>query len=367
MKPLLGVISLDHELDQLNELTYFRCGASVPFAGRYRLIDFILSNMMYAEIVSVGLFIRRKYRSLLDHLGDGKPWDLDRKRGGLFILPPDWNDPTDTSRGELQHFHNNLHFFRRSPGKYIVYSGSRHINMVDIREVYQHHCESEADVTLVYKQVEQLEPEHEGCVRLNVDSSNRVTGIHQEKDNHNIYMEMFVIEKELFLDMVDLCISHGGSHFFRDVIQKGRGNLKVAAYEYKGYHAVINSVQSYYKNSMDLLKREHYLRLFGKQAVQTKIKYEAPTKYLADANISNSLVANGCVIDGSVENSIIFRGVRIEKGARVINSIVMQKSIIQMNANIENVIMDKDVIVSQNRNLMGAPQQPFVIAKSSIL
>lgn len=108
MKQLMGVINLDHELDKLNELTYFRCGAAVPFASRYRLIDFVLSNMMRADLESVGLFVRRKYRSLMDHLGDGKSWDMNRKHGGLFILPPDWNDPTDTSLGDLQHYHNNL-------------------------------------------------------------------------------------------------------------------------------------------------------------------------------------------------------------------------------------------------------------------
>jgi glucose-1-phosphate adenylyltransferase len=367
MKPLLGVVSLDHELDQLNELTYFRCGASVPFAGRYRLIDFVLSNMMYAGITSVGLFIRRKYRSLLDHIGDGKPWDLDRRRGGLFILPPDWNDPTDISKGELQHFHNNLHFFRRSPGEYILYSGSRHIHMVDIQDAYEQHLNSRADVTLIYKKHDQLEPEHAKCVKLDVDSSGKVKDIHQEHNNPNVYMEMFIIEKSLFLDMVNICIAHGGDHFFHDVIQQGRGGLNVFAYEYKGYHAVINSVQSYYKNSMDLLKQEHHLRLFGKQPVQTKIKYEAPTQYLMNANVSNSLIANGCVIDGNVQNSIIFRGVRIESGASVVNSIVMQKSVIGHDSLIENVILDKDVIISSHRQLMGAPQQSFVVAKSSVI
>lgn len=117
MSRLIGVINLDHELDQLKELTYFRCGAAVPFASRYRLIDFTLSNMMHAGVHDIALFIRRKYRSLLDHLGEGRPWDLDRRRGGLFILPPDWNDPTDASRGDLQHVHNNLDFFIAHRGK----------------------------------------------------------------------------------------------------------------------------------------------------------------------------------------------------------------------------------------------------------
>lgn len=196
MKKLMGVINLDHELDKLNELTYFRCGAAVPFASRYRLIDFVLSNMMRAELESVGLFVRRKYRSLMDHLGDGKSWDMNRKHGGLFILPPDWNDPTDTSLGDLQHYHNNLDFFKRAPAKYIVFSGSQHINTVDFQEVFQYHLEKGADVTLVYKTVDQLQPEHDPCLRVEIDEENAVTNIHHEKDHHNVYLDIFIMEKK---------------------------------------------------------------------------------------------------------------------------------------------------------------------------
>ncbi|KAA8997174.1 glucose-1-phosphate adenylyltransferase subunit GlgD [Paenibacillus spiritus] len=365
MKQLLGVINLDHELDNLNELTYFRCGAAVPFASRYRLIDFVLSNMMRADLESVGLFVRRKYRSLMDHLGDGKSWDMNRKHGGLFILPPDWNDPTDTSRGDLQHFHNNLDFFKRASAKYLVHSGSQHISTIDLRELYNYHLKQGADVTLVYKKIEELQPEHELCQRLEVDEDSFVTGIHQEKGHHNVYLDMFIMEKDRFLEMVEHCIAHGESFFFRDAIQKNQNSLKIAAYEYKGYHAVINSLESYYKNSMELLRQENFMELFGNNPVQTKIKYEAPTRYLENAEVSNSLVANGCIIGGKVENSVIFRGVQIRKGARVTNSVIMQKCVIEEGAVIENVIMDKDVQLSRERVLVGDSRRPFVIAKSS--
>ncbi|AIQ72313.1 MULTISPECIES: glucose-1-phosphate adenylyltransferase subunit GlgD [Paenibacillus] len=365
MKQLMGVINLDHELDKLNELTYFRCGAAVPFASRYRLIDFVLSNMMRADLESVGLFVRRKYRSLMDHLGDGKSWDMNRKHGGLFILPPDWNDPTDTSLGDLQHYHNNLDLFKRGSAKYIVFSGSQHINTIDLQDLYSYHLEKGADVTVVYKKIEQLQPEHELCQRIEVDEENNVTNIHHEKDHPNLYLDIFIMEKKLFLEQVEHCIAHGESYFFRDVIQKNRHKFKIAAYEYHGYHAVINSLESYYKNSLELLQQENYFSLFKESPVQTKIKYEAPTRYLESANVSNSLVANGCIIAGTVENSVIFRGVQVRKGAKIINSVIMQKCIIEEDAVIENVIMDKDVHLSKNRILVGDSKRPFVIAKSS--
>ncbi|MDO7905668.1 glucose-1-phosphate adenylyltransferase subunit GlgD [Paenibacillus sp. JX-17] len=364
MKKLLGVVNLDYELDQLKELTYFRCGAAVPFAGRYRLIDFTLSNMMHAGILDTALFVRRKYRSLMDHLGEGKPWDLDRKSGGLFVLPPDWNDPTDPSAGDLQHVHNNLDFFRRSSGEVLVHAGTQHVNKVDIRDAYRYHEEKGADVTLIYTRVENLQPEHAPCTRLDVNEEGYVSHIHHETDHHNIYMEMFIMDKQLYLDQVRRCIAHGENHFFRDAIQRNPSGLKIAAYEYNGYHAVINSVESYYKNSMALLNQENYMELFRDQPVHTKIKYEAPTKYSETANVDNSLIANGCKIAGSVENSILFRGVEVKKGARVINSVIMQKCVIEENALIANVILDKDVKLTQDRTLVGDVKNPFVVAKS---
>ncbi|GAB6929313.1 glucose-1-phosphate adenylyltransferase subunit GlgD [Paenibacillus sp. JCM 10914] len=363
MRDLMGIINLEHERDVLNELTYFRCGAAVPFAGRYRLIDFVMSNMMHAGIQDIALFVRRKYRSLMDHLGEGRPWDMHRKRGGLFILPPDWNDDTDVSSGELRHIYNNLDFFERGPARYVVYSGSQHISTVDLKEVYDYHLEQGADVTLVYTKITPLKDEHRSCTRLDVNEDGMVTDIHYEQNHGGIYMELFVMEKSLFLEMADHCIAHGGSHFFRDGIMQNRHKLNIAGYEYQGYHAVINSVESYYRTSMNLLNPQTYNSLFRNQTVHTKIKYEVPAKYLNSADVCNALVANGCHIDGEVKNSILFRGVQVKRGASIHNSIIMQKCVIGENVRLENVILDKDVIISRDHKLQGDFRKPFVIAK----
>lgn len=363
---LMGVINLDHELDQLNELTYFRAGAAVPFAGRYRLIDFALSNMMNAGVQDIALFVRRKYRSLLDHLGEGGPWDLNRKRGGLFVLPPDWHDPTDISAGDLQHMHNNRDFFNRSTAEYVVHSGSQHLSKVDFCDLAAQHKASGADVTVVYKHVNMLEPEHDACFRVNVGEDGVVNGIHNEKGHHDLYLDLFIMEKGLYMQQMEYCIAHGDSYFFRDAILKNPTGMKIMGYEYDGYHAVINSIESYYKNSLELLDPEKYKQLFSPEMpVQTKIKYEAPTKYLEGADVRNSLVANGCQIAGEVDTSVLFRGVKVEKGAKVINSIIMQKCVIEAGTILENVILDKDVLVTANRNLVGDSRKPFVIAKRS--
>ncbi|RSL34053.1 glucose-1-phosphate adenylyltransferase subunit GlgD [Salibacterium salarium] len=368
MDRIAGIINLDHEQDVLEELTYFRCGAAVPFAGRYRMIDFVLSNMTNSRIVSVALFTRRKYRSLMDHLEQGKAWDLDRNRGGLFILPPDWNDPTDISRGDLQHFHNNLDFVKRALADYILVTGSQHICNIDFQEVLADHKEVDADVTVIYKHVDELYPEHRLSHKLTIDQQQRVTAIHNETSHHNVYMDIFLVKKELICDMIEDCIAHGNEHLFLDAIKANLSELHVHAHEYKGMHALVNSVESYYRNSAKLLDADVHDQLFKDDApILTKVKNEAPSKYLPDSQVSNTLVANGCVIDGRVENSILFRGVKVGEGAVIKNSIIMQRCDIESYAVLENVILDKDCKISENRTLIGAAEKPYVVPKRKVI
>ena len=202
MERMLGVVNLDREIDFLDELTYFRCGASVPYAGRYRLIDFIISNMINSNIIEIAVFVRNKYRSLLDHLGEGKQWNLDKKRGGLFILPPDWHDPSDISKGDYQHFHNNMDFFHRGNPDYVLHTGSQHLCNIDFQKVVSHHKKNNSDVTLIYKNVDTVPDECLECWRLEIDDTGEVVDINNEAKNKNIYMEMFIINKELLIDLV---------------------------------------------------------------------------------------------------------------------------------------------------------------------
>ncbi|MFW6268558.1 MAG: glucose-1-phosphate adenylyltransferase subunit GlgD [Bacillota bacterium] len=364
MENMMGVINIDREHDFLNELTYFRCGAAVPFLGRYRLIDFVLSNMASAGMFEIALFVRNKYRSLFDHLGEGKEWNLDRKVGGLFILPPDWHDPTDFSVGDLRHFHNNIDFFHRGLADYVLHAGSQHICNIDYSKVLDQHIAEDADVTLIYKNIDQIEEEHGYCKRLEVDDQGRVSDIYNAPENNNVYMEMFIINKDLMLELVNYCIAHRKDYFFGDAIMDRIDELDVYSYEYKGFHGVVNSIKSYYKNSMRLLEKENYKSLFHDDTlILTKVKDEVPTKYYDCSRVKNSLVANGCMIKGEVKNSIIFRQVEIDKGVEINNSIIMQRGKINKNAVLSNVILDKEVTVEEDTTLVGGKEQPFVAAK----
>ncbi|WP_181347843.1 glucose-1-phosphate adenylyltransferase subunit GlgD [Thalassobacillus sp. CUG 92003] len=364
MDRIAGIINLDHEKDVLGELTYFRCGAAVPFAGRYRLIDFAISNMTNSRIESVAVFARKKYRSLMDHLEQGKAWDLDRKWGGLFILPPDWNDPTDISQGDLQHFHNNIDFINRTLADYILVTGSQSICNINFQDVLAAHKASEADVTVVYKQVDELYPEHRLAHKLSIDDDQNVIAIHNDHQNRNVYMDMYIIEKHYMYDLIEECIAHGCSNFFLDGIKGKLPDIKIHAYAYEGEYALINSVESYYRHSVRMLDEQEHDGLFKEDApIFTKVKNEAPSKYSPDSTVTNSLVANGCIIEGHVEDSILFRGVKVGKGAVVKNSIIMQRCDVDGKAVLENVILDKNCTITEGRTLVGAPEKPFVVPK----
>ena len=364
MNRIAGIINLDEEQDVLDELTYFRCGAAVPFAGRYRMIDFTISNMINSRIDSIAIFARSKYRSLMDHLEQGKAWDLDRQQGGLFILPPDWNDPTDISRGDLKHFHNNMDFINRVQADYLLISGSQNICNINFQEVLKEHKASNADVTVIYKKVDELYPEHRFAHKLTVDEQNRVTDIHNAQQNQNVYMNMFLLKKSYLYSLVEDCIACGKSNLFLDAIKAKSKEIHIHAHEYKGVHALINSVESYYRNSAKLLNETEHDGLFKEESpIFTKIKNETPTKYFPGSNVQKTLVASGCVIEGQVEDSILFRGVKVGKGAVIKNSIIMQKCTIESGAVLENVILDKECKISFNRMLIGAKEKPFVVAK----
>ncbi|CQR47116.1 Glycogen biosynthesis protein GlgD [Paraliobacillus sp. PM-2] len=364
MNRIAGIINLDQEIDNMNELTYFRCTGAVPFAARYRLIDFTISNMINANIDSIAIFARKKYRSLLDHLEQGKAWDLDRQHGGLFILPPDWNDPTDISKGELQHFHNNIDFIHRVQADYIIITGSQHICNIDMQDVLEEHIATKADVTVVYKNVDQLHPEHQFTNKLTLDNNNRVVEIDYEKENTQIYMNMYIMKKTALLNWIELSIEKGYSNLFNDAIIPNLSSLHVHGYEYSGTHAFIHSVESYYRNSMCLLNDDSYDGLFQTEApILTKLKNEVPATYAKNSFVRRSMVANGCHIHGDVQNSILFRSVKVGEGAKIEDSIIMQRCEIAPDAVLKHVILDKECSISSGQVLIGTKENPFVVAK----
>lgn len=366
---VMGVINLIHETDELERLTAGRCLATVPFGARYRLIDFVLSSMVNSGISKVAVFAHTKYRSLMDHLGSGKHWDLQHRQSGLFVLPPATDDIQEISRGDLYHFYQQRDYFNRSSTEYVVITRSHMVCNVDFEKVIQFHLEREADITVVCKQQQDLLTGKARKVKLNEDG--RVTAIqdHYGRMSSDISsMEMYVMRKDLLMELVETSLAQGQDHLVRHAILSRLDKLKVYGYMYEGYLGVVNTLSSYYRNNMNLLDSDVWSELFYQPGpIFTKIKDEPPARYLVGSKVTNSLIANGCRIEGTVINSILFRGVHVQKGAIVSNSIVMQNGVIGENSFLQHSILDKDVRVEADRDIRGAASAPFLAGKRKII
>lgn len=367
--PLLGVVNLIHEAEEMGSLTANRCLATVPFGGRYRLIDFTLSSMVNSGVSKVAVFAHTKFRSLMDHIGAGTHWDLHRKGNGLFVLPPSMEDQTDFGKGDLYHFYRHRDYFTRSQEEYVVVSRSHMVSNVDFAKVLEDHKQRGADITVVCKQSPEGVPGLARKVRVN--EAGRIA---EMQDHYGrlasdiLSMEMYVMSKELLLDLVESSLAKGQDHLVRHAILSNLGHLTVNAYLHEGWLGVINNVSGYYRHSMELLRPDVWRELFFRSGpIFTKVKDEPPTRYHGSANVVHSLIANGCDIEGTVENSILFRGVKIHKGAVVRNSIVMQNGIVGQNGTLENCILDKEVEIRPLQHLRGAEDLPFLAVKRKVI
>ncbi|SMC95535.1 glucose-1-phosphate adenylyltransferase subunit GlgD [Sporomusa malonica] len=373
MKNIMGLINLHESDDLLREITRYRPLAAIPFAGRYRLIDFALSNLINSGITNVGILSAGNSRSLMDHIRSGKEWDLARKRDGLFILPSlQTGNVQGAFPNDLADVFANLDYIRSSRQRFILLTGTRMVCNINYEAVYQFHLEKKADITVLYKEysggdirrfTNATMVETDDCSRI-VDME--ICPVHPRSTKMS--MGMCLIDRQLLVDLIDASMSRGGTNVARDCFAKNLGTLKMYGFSFGGYLARISSVQSYFDHSRELLSPEVWQELFfANGSIYTKVKDEAPAKYQQDAAVTRSLVANGSVIAGKVENSILFRGVKVHKDAQVINSIIMQKSEIGPGVVLENVICDKDVKITAGKKLKGELNHPIVIEKGTVI
>ncbi|MBQ7278098.1 MAG: glucose-1-phosphate adenylyltransferase subunit GlgD [Clostridia bacterium] len=365
-----GLIYTGEQSGRLKDLTLSRSVAAVPFGGRYRAIDFILSDMVNAGITSVGLITEKNYSSLMDHLGAGKEWDLHRKRDGLFLLPPFLtNENAGVFRGTVDAIRSVSDFIRRTPNEYVILAGSRAILNVDLVPMMEQHLSTGADITILYAEDGTLQPEeHSPDLRLILDETGRVTEM--ELDAYrprsvNRSCDVMIMTKALLEYLLEEAYTHGEYDFHRDVLLKKCQTLMIMGHKYEGFVARLESVEGYFANSMALLNPDVRKDLFDpRHPIYTKVKDEVAARYSVSAVVKNSLVADGCVIEGDVENSILFRGVTVKPGAHIINSIVMQGAEVGENVLLDHVILDKGVKILPGRTLQGYDSFPIVIRKN---
>ena len=374
MLDTMGLIFTYKYEEDLKTLTQVRSISSIPFGGRYRIIDFLLSSMVNSGITKIGMITKNNYQSLMDHVGSGKERDLSRKRDGLYILPPfshgDSFNYGANYRGRMEALANTMSFIRRSNSEYVLLSDADIICNMTFDKMLEFHKEKDADITLLYKNGRFTDESYNQFCFLAMDKDHRVTdvAINPAKDRKNLCIGTAIIRKSLLESLIQECQSHNLYSFRRDVLQANVKDLKIYGYECKAYMDLITSVSSYFDANMDLLNEDVRKGLFDSQnQIFTKIRDEVPSVYRNGSKVSNSLIADGCIIEGTVENSIIFRGVRIRKGAVVSNSIIMQDCEIQSSSQLNYVIADKDVVIRENRKLFGYQKYPTVLSKGSVV
>ena len=371
-KECMGIINLNKRGSYINKLTYNRPVASIPIGGRYRIIDFALSNMVNSEIQNIGIFADDRHRSLIDHLDNGKHWDLNRKIDGLFLFSPEnrsKNNSYGMKKGDIYNVFSNIDYIEKSRQKYVLISPSYMVCNINYKDILEQHKKSNHDITVVYKQVNNANDDFIKCSTLNIDEKGTVISIgnnNGSKKDCNIFMEMYVMSKNLFLNLIYEAVSTGEYSFIDDLIASNVDNLSLGGYKFGGYLKCINSIQSYFEANNDFLKTNVSEELFySDRKILTKVKDEPPTFYASDAEVENSFISNGCVIEGTVKNSILFRRVNVEKGAVIENSIIMQNSIIRRNVRLDNVVFDKNVIVSEGKELKGDKKMPIIVDKNA--
>ncbi len=371
MKDLMGIILTND--GNIPPITDKRAVAALPFAGRYRVIDFVLSSMSNAGITNVGIITKSKYMSLMDHVESGKPWDLDRKKHGLHVLPP------DISKSDYGRFSGNIdllagvrNYLKNSEQTYVILSMGDYICNMDFEEILDKHIETQADVTAVYKDMTGV-PERDlsRYTLFDIDSDGRINDIEVKPfypKTSNAGLDLYIMEKALLESIIDECSARGDHDFVKDALAKKISGLNIYGYKFDGFCDKIDSLKAYYDSNMKFLTKEARLGTFhSERPIYTKVKDQVPTKYGDTAEVTNSFVSDGCVIYGKVENSVLSRGVKVEKGAVVKDCVIMQDCVIEEGALIDHVIFDKEVHITKGRRLIGQGNYPLAIEKGTTI
>ncbi len=369
MNSTIGVIITGGKNEKLKELAAKRSVSAIPYGGRYRAIDFVLSNMINSGINKVGVLTQYSYRSLMDHIGSGKEWDLDRRRGGLFLFPPYLSgDHSGWYKGSADGLYHNSTFLRRSNDEFVLMTTGNCIYKMTYDKMLQEHIDTGADITILYRDMSDLDPEelkHLGMVAF--DENNRLIQMYEKQSKPKgtlASMGVYILRRELLIDLLEESASQGYYDFVRDILIKKLDQLVIKGYRFDGYWRAMHSIPMFYKANMELLNPDIRQELFMNDGrVFTKVKDETPAKYNEEAEVKNSIIADGCIIEGTVINSVLFRGVKVNQGAVVKDSIIMQNTEVLNNAQLTNVVLDKDVVVGENKVLMGEKSYPFIVGK----
>ena len=373
-----GIIFSNLHDAEISELTSQRTMASIPFVCRYRLIDFALSNMVNSGINDINVIAHYNYHSLMDHIGSGKDWDLARHSGGVKILPPyitAYANPTNTLyHSRLDALKSVNYSISNIKDEYVVLSDCNIICNIDLKDVINDHIKNEADITVVVKKEHFTGNMSSKKVIYESDENNKVTDIAINPPyvtgDHDTTLYMMVVTRKFLENSINNAIAHNYTDFDYDIIARNINRANIRVYKYSGFYAHISSFTEYFGCSMDIINNAEFRNaLFSvkNRPIYTKVRNSAPTRYSDKNTVRNSLIADGCIIDGTVENTILFRGVKIGKNAVVKNSILFQDTIVGESASLNCVVADKNSVIRAGRTLSGHETLPYYINKGRMI
>ncbi|MGM9669499.1 MAG: glucose-1-phosphate adenylyltransferase subunit GlgD [Faecousia sp.] len=364
-----GIIFANIYDSSLGELTNKRTMASLPFGGRYRQIDFTLSNMANSGIRQIGIISRFNYQSLMAHIGSGEEWDLELQNGGLEYLTPYAMGHSSSYRGKIEALSSILEYLELARGAdYVVLSDSGVVCNIDVSKVVDDHIASGKDITVVCKGGI-CDGEKQTDLAIRLDRKGNIADLavdYAAPAGYLASMDMFVISRELLVHHVKECMARNRYRFERDFILRlyQAGKLTVNVYQFDGVALFNESPAEFFRNNMALLDAGIREDLFQTEhPIYTKVRDRVPSYYGEDCAIDNCIVADGCMLEGSARNSVLFRQVTLGAGAQVEDCIIMNDTVVGENAELKYVILDKDVVVQPGARLIGTPVNPIIIKR----
>ena len=364
---VLGIIFPNVGDENINELTSLRSMGSVPFGGRYRLIDFSLSAMVECGMSKIGIITKSNYQSLMDHVGSGRAWDLSRKKGGLMIIPPFNTAGSGLHSTRYEALEGALDFIGHCDEEYVLLTDCSVVCNIDFEEVFNSHIKNSADITVVY--YHGTSPETK-TLAFDIGENGRINDakVIEQTQDVDFCTGIYFMRKALLERIIKSVVRETEKDFEKAFVFDTVKSMKVFGFEYKGYFRAMDNIRSYFEANMSLLDKENRHTLFNpEKPVYTKDRDDVPAIYGLNADVRNSLITDGCVIEGTVENSLLSHGVHIGKGAVVKNCIIMNNSYISDGVKLDCVIADKEVVIKPGKTLCGDPSYPVFIGKQIVI
>ena len=368
MPNALGIISYEDASVHVEGLDDYRPIPSLSFLGRYRLIDFILSNFTNSGIKNIQVYVKDKPRSVIEHLGSGRQYNINSKHGKLQILTGEGKVHSEAYNHDVTAYLQNMQFIEDSPYPYVIIAPSHFVYTVDFRRVLASHIESKADVTVLYNTVDNANTHYIGADSLSLDDKKQVLEIKKNRGkykNRHISLGAYVMSKDAFIAMVHLADNLSSLYTLREVLQEQVSELVMIGYPVKGYVACVNSLEEYHRINLDLLNPEHAHQLFNPDwPIHTRTSDSCPTQFTSDARVSDATLANGCYIEGTIRHSVIGRGVVVKPGAVIENSVILSNSIIGENVHLKNVVVDKMAHIRKVKELVAEDGQVLYVKRN---